>query len=195
MWSAPTDTGGGDTLYPLLGYEVTRAAGNDASFATLQVAVNISSSTLSSNTSSGLTKGVAYLFRVRALNRAGFSPYTSTLNITAATAPSAPQAFSALATTALAISISWSVPADTGTGDTSFPLSQYELQYANDILFTSNVSSAVFVASSVSAHTFTNLYKGLTFYFRVRAVSAAGFGTYANPVFALSQGFLPKFGF
>lgn len=122
----------------------------------------------------GLPKGSTLYVQVRAQNGVGWSAWSPGRQFTtAATPPSAPgpTGFSNIGPTS--VNMTWTVPADTG-GAT---ITAYEIQVAFDSGFT-QIAGAWPVSSSPIVS--TNLRPGTTYYVRIRAVNAAGSGTWST---------------
>lgn len=104
-WSAPAFTGGA----PITDYEVDYriAAGSWSTFAD-------GTSTATSTTVTGLTDGVDYEFRVRAVNKVGASADSDTVLARPASAPDAPTGLTATAGYGGVVYLEWVQPASDG---------------------------------------------------------------------------------
>jgi hypothetical protein len=165
-WTAPTNVG----TSPLTDYTVQFSSNGGGTWTTFPDAV----STTPSVTVTGLTNGVAYVFRVAALNKNGASPWSATTSpVTPAALPSAPVVSSLTAGNAV-LNVAWTTPAGNG-----FPITGYVVQYQTGST-TVNVPLGV-----VNSRTITGVVNGLPYTVRVAAVTAAGQGAFsaaAGPV-------------
>ena len=152
-WLAPLDTGG----IGLTRYEVSH---NGGSWTTVQGVLSLN------HTFNNLSYG-AHVFRVRAVNAVGASPYarTDTTIVAAATVPGAPQNFNALPGNSV-VALTWSAPASNGGA----AITEYEVSHNNGAWVT---------AQSMTSHTVNNLLPE-THHFRVRAVNSVGAGIHAS---------------
>ncbi|MEX1376185.1 MAG: fibronectin type III domain-containing protein [Eubacteriales bacterium] len=151
-WSAPSDDGGS----AVTGYEVS--SDNGTSWA--------AASSPSDHTFTGLTNGVEYFFRVRAVNIAGEGAQAST-SATPRTVPDAPENLTGTSGDS-EVALSWSAPSfDGGSAITSY-------QVSND------GGTTWITSSSSTGHTFTGLTNGTQYIFCVRAINVAGDGAQAS---------------
>ncbi|MFG1605008.1 fibronectin type III domain-containing protein [Actinoplanes sp. NPDC049265] len=118
-------------------------------------------------TVTGLSNGVAYTVRVRALNSAGAGPAGPSVTVTPATTPTAPSGLSVAAGDGQAV-LSFTAPADNG-GD---PITSYQ----------ASTDDGASWAALPADRTVTGLTNGTTYDFRVRAVNGAGPGAASSSV-------------
>lgn len=171
-WDSPTFTGGGD----ITGYTVQRSTDGGTTW------TYALSATAQSATVTGLTNGVAYVFRAAATNNYGIGPYSSaTSSVTPVGAPDSPSSLSATAANSGA-SLSWTVP--TNNGGTA--ITDYVVEYSGNAGQTWTV-----FADGTSTATSTNvsgLTNGQAYVFRVAAKNSAGtsaYTTYLTPVYPI----------
>ena len=146
-WSTPTFDGGSN----ITEYEVQ--LNNDQW---------IESSGITGHTFTGLTNGVAYDFRVRAVNAAG-SGVESSATATPRTVPDAPLEFTAIPGNAL-VTLSWSAPYNGGS-----EIIRYEVRRDN--------LAWIHLTGDTRSHTFTGLSNGSQYTFHVRAYNEAGYSS------------------
>jgi hypothetical protein len=193
-WAAPADFGAGDgRVYPLRGYQIVfqTAAGppnltstNSIVFELLDFQTKVEQ----------LQKGVLYFAHVRVQNEAievpgqfepGFGPWTAATGqcadgtarsticgrpgLLVIGSPTVPMSFSLKPVGDGLLLGSWSQPVDSGNGSSSYPLIRYELQFADDDAFTSNVET-VYVFGDVLEHR-TRHEIGVVKFTRIRAVN------------------------
>ncbi|MCL1901061.1 MAG: fibronectin type III domain-containing protein [Firmicutes bacterium] len=143
-WSAPLDDGGSE----ILGYEVS--SDNGATWVT-------------ADSGSGhifsLADGISYIFKVRALNAAGYGA----AEMTALRTPSAPQ-YLAAGIGHRKVMLSWEAPVDNGGS----AILRYEVS--------SDGGDNWMPAQNSFSHNFTGLDFEAEYTFMVRAVNIAGFG-------------------
>jgi hypothetical protein len=143
-------------------------------------------STATSTTVTGLTNGVAYVFRVAAVNAIGDGPFSTQSDplTPMATAPETPANVEAAAGNAQ-VALTWEAPDSGGSA-----ITDYVIEWSADggttwETFDDGVSTAV-------AATVTGLTNGTEYRFRISAVNAIGTGTASAPVAATPQD-LPPF--
>ena len=168
-WDPPSYNGGST----ILSYTIENSTNGGMTYSVFALGV----STLT-YTAPNLNKGVAYHFRVRAVNAYGTgAPSNSLFETIAPTIPGAPT-LQTISTTDTNISITWAAPSDNG----GFPSLNYTIE--NSI---QNESAYSVFAMGVTTLTYTvpNLNKGVTYYFRIRAVNNIGTGTPSNSLFEI----------
>jgi len=165
-WTAPTNVG----TSPLTDYTIQFSSTGGATWTTFPDGV----STATSATVTGLTNGVAYVFRVAAVNKNGASPWSATTApVTPLGLPAQPVVTSLTAGNAV-LNVSWTTPSGNG-----LPITGYVVQYQTGAT-TVNVPLGV-----VNSTTVTGVVNGQAYTVRVAAVTAAGQGPFspaADPV-------------
>lgn len=122
----------------------------------------------------GLPKGTTLYVRVRALNGVGWSAWSASRTFTTATTPpSSPGPAGVSNVGPTSANVTFTAPADTG-GAT---ITSYEIQRAADAAFTTNLTST---SVSVPTGSLTGLLPGSTYYLHMRAVNAAGPGSWST---------------
>ena len=154
-WTAPMSTGGSAITDYRVDYKVSSSA--------TWVTFSDGTSSATGATITGLTSGVLYDFRVAAVNAAGTSEFTSTVNVT--TVPGNSQ-----------VTVSWTAPTFTG-GEV---LDRYELEYR---LSTDTTWTVVLSGTSTSA-VVTGLVNGSSYDFRVITYTSTSTSSYSSLVSA-----------
>jgi len=189
-WTLPSDTGVGDQTRPLTSVQVDRTFGfenmscttNCASCTdsciTSQLGACCTESLAASSTSVTVTGVPAsetrYYFRVRTGNDVGFGEASNTTNEQGVSLPSIPTSLAVVYPTALAITFTWAIPADTGVGSCSTdcrPILTYSITVTDD---TGTVALSETVASSVFTRTVNSLSHQRTYTIAVRSSNSAG---------------------
>ncbi len=146
-----------------------------------------------SHTVTGLTNGVTYRFRVRAVNRLGAGAASGATNaVTPVSTPSAPSKPVATAGDG-SVALSWTPGSDGGSPITKW---QYVKQ-AGDGDFETVWTDICVTAMEPdcpdrTSHTVTGLTNGVTYRFRVRAVNALGAGAASEATDALTPAAKPS---
>lgn len=167
-WSAPSNNGASITNY---GWQVA----TDSGFSNV---VKSGTGNVLTTDITGLDPNTNYYARVRAYNSVGWSSYSSgKLFKTSATTATAPVTLSVSSIAHTYATATWTAPSDDG-GST---VTSYEIQVATNSSFTQNVKS---LTSSTLSKYINNLYAGMTWYIRVRAVNAAGTGAWKTSSFS-----------
>ncbi len=161
-WTNPTSPGGSAITGYLVQYSVDDGA-------TWLPSVGVSASA-SPATVSGLILGTRYVFRVGAENANGVT-WSLASQPLIPLGPAAAPAITGISAADGSLSLSWSVPSDTGGG----PIIDYRIEYSGD----GGASWADHPhASSLATHgTVTGLRNGIPYLARVSAVTAYGAGT------------------
>ena len=128
--------------------------------------------TSTSYSSTGLTAGVQYYYRVKAVNAYGSSAWSSTAS--AKTTVPAPTSISATANSTTQITANWS-PVSVATS--------YDMDYSTSSTFASGVST---INTAVTSQAVTGLTPNVTYYFRVRAKQNTDTSTNSSTASALT---------
>ena len=177
-WTIPNDNGS-----PITHYEYRqRVDEDDASWNPDWTTIPSSDAQTTSYTIAGLTNGITYRFRVRAVNEAGASGAART-KATPATTPDPPGSLSATLGDEQ-VTLAWTAPADNGS-----PITHYEYRQRideDDASWNPDWTTIPSSDAQTTSYTIAGLTNGTTYRFRVRAVNAVGEGeaarTKATPV-------------
>jgi fibronectin type 3 domain-containing protein len=131
-------------------------------------------------TDSNLTEGTAYFYRVRAINLAGNSAYTSESTVTTLT-PAPPFGLLATATSATSINLSWSDGSNVETG----------FQIERSFISGSGFSSVATAVTDATAHLDDNLAPNTTYFYRIRAIASSGSSPYTLEASATTPQSIP----
>jgi hypothetical protein len=153
-WTAPADGGG-----TITSYEYQQDGG----------AWTTTGGTTTSYTVTGLTNGIEYSFKVRAVNAIGVGAASNANTATPAAATAVPGAPTSLSATPGdgQVILSWTAPADGGGA-----ITRYEYQQGNGAWTTTG--------GTTTSYTVTGLTNGIEYSFKVRAVNAIGEGAASN---------------
>lgn len=164
-WTAPVSNGGSAITDYIVEYKLT-------SEPTTWTTFSDGTSTTTSTTVTGLTNGLSYDFRVKAVNLIGNSDPSSTDTETpvAPTAPGAPTSLSGIAGNSQ-VSLSWTAPASNGGSSITDYLVEYKLNSSGAWSTFSDGTSTNTTA------TVTSLTDDLLYNFRVSAINAIGTST------------------
>jgi len=173
-WALPLSNGGS----PVTGYNVyiSTAPGSRGT--------ELTSTTGTTYTATGLSNGTKYYFRVTAVNALGEGPASAQVAVTpglaplppaSVTSPGAPFALMAGAASGQ-VSLSWTAPSVTGGS----PVTGYNV-YMSTVPGAGGARIASVTATNYTANGLTN---GRTYYFEVTAVNAAGEGPASTQVSA-----------
>lgn len=163
-WSAPSSDGG----VPIVRYEFQRNQSSTAGPTWLNLGL------VFSNTSSGMTPGTTYYFRVRAVNSSGLEGAFSTVILTMPTlsVPGIPGNFSGFSSTdGTSITLSWTAPNNGGSSITSYEFQRNQSATAGPTWI--NIGNTTSWISSGTT-------PGTLYYFRIRAINAIGTGSFAT---------------
>jgi fibronectin type 3 domain-containing protein len=158
-WTAPSDGGAA-----ISGYVVRRgtASGAEATYTTLGA--------VTSYADTAVTPGVAYFYQVQAVNTVGTGAASTERTATPFTTAAAP---TLSATTGKnQVSLGWTVPNSGGTSITGYQI--YRSTTSGNEVLVQTISTGTSYIDSVPG--------GVTYYYRVAAVTAAGAGTLSKEV-------------
>ncbi|MFC3504444.1 fibronectin type III domain-containing protein [Micromonospora krabiensis] len=164
-WSTPSNVGAGLERRQLL-------VADRSDFYNLNgpYVINDISTWGTSYSATGLPKGKTLYAMVRAINDAGYGPWSGTATFTVGTtAPSAPGTPAASGITGSSMTISWGAPGDNGGAS----ISGYELQRADDPSFATGLVTTSLPSGSTSLQV-TGLKHTWRYHYRVRATNTAG---------------------
>jgi len=151
-WALPSSIGGGNiTSYTLKRGATTIYTGPNTSF-----------------NDTGLSFATNYSYTVLATNSIGNGPTASVSRTTLANVPSAPQSFTATATSSSAITLSWSAPSSNGGAS----ISSYTVRRNGSIIYTTYPPNTSFSDSGLAGST--------TYSYTVAANNSAGEGPTAS---------------
>ena len=175
-WTAPVSNGGSAITDYIIEYSIN----NGSSWLSYSDTV----STATSLTTTGVTNGVAHIYRVAARNAVGTGSFsTSSATQIAFTVPNAPTSVSA-STGARQSTVTWTAPASNGGS----AITGYAVRFS---VVNSNVwSTATLTGSTLTSFTQTGLTPTTSYIFQVAAINAAGQGAWsANSSSVLIQDF------
>jgi lysophospholipase L1-like esterase len=161
------DNAGNETAFAI--ERKTGASGTYAQIAT--VAANVTS-----YQNSGLASGTTYVYRVRASNSYGSSPYSSeasaTVPTSTGTAPSAPSGLTATAAAGGIVTLSW---VDNAGNETAFAIERKTGA-------SGTYAQIATVAANVTSYQNSGLASATTYVYRVRASNSYGSSSYTSEV-------------
>ncbi len=171
-WAAPASDGGS----PVSGYNVYQGTSPGKETGT---PVNGSPVTATSYPVTGLTNGITYYFTVVAVNAAGPGPPSNEASAVPVTVPGAPAGLAAVPGNGQ-VTLSWAAPASDGGS----PVSGYNVYQGTS---PGKETGTPVNGSPVTATSYpvTGLTNGITYYFTVVAVNAAGPGPPSNEASAV----------
>ena len=162
------------------GFQIDQAtnSGFTQNLTTVTVGANVTT-----YAATGLSAGTTYYYQVRAINAIGSSADSSPASATTlGNVPTAPSGLTATADSSSAIDLSWTNNASNQTG--------FQIDQATSSDFTQNLTT-VTVGANVTTYAATGLSAGTTYYYRVRAVDAAGDSANSSPASATTQATVP----
>ena len=173
-WVPPLSNGGS----PVTGYNVYMSTSPGSR------GTELTTTTGTSYTATGLLNGTKYYFRVTAVNTLGEGPASAQVAVTPGLAPppSSPVAPPGPPTALMAgaasgqVSLSWAPPSATGGS----PVTGYRVYMST----TPGAGGARIASVTATGYTATGLANGTTYYFEVTAVNAAGEGPASTQVSA-----------
>jgi len=138
-------------------------------------------------TMSGLQPGTNYWVRVLSQNASGNSSWVTVSSSTLVGPPGAPTGLSPANITPTAMDVSWTAPSNVGGPNGG--LTGWQLDYSLDSSFASGVTTITDSGTWAATTHLSGLLPGNTYYIRVRAESAGGYGPNSA---TLSQTTLPS---
>jgi titin len=162
-WLAPSNNGGA----PIDKYRVQRALSPSGPW------TDVALPTTLSYTNTGLMNGTKYYFRIRAHNSAGWSPWSTVVSATPKTVPAAPYAPNTTPGNRNVV-VTWLKP----TIDGGAAIDKYAVQTA----FGPNGPWFDLGFPTTTIYTAGWLTNGTTYYYRIRAHNAAGWGPWSTVV-------------
>ena len=172
-WTAPDNTGGS----AITGFNVYKGKTPGGESVTPVNPSPLSAKAVS-YTATGLTNGSTYYFKVKAVNLAGASGYSSEVSASAAaiSPPSGPASLTAKAGAASA-GLTWTQPASTGGS----AITGYDVYEATSVGGETNTPvNPSPLASTTRTFSVTGLSNAVGYYFTVKAVNAVGVGAPSN---------------
>jgi titin len=164
VWTAPVSDGGAT----ITDYRVQYSSNGGTTWTRFADGT----STATSATVTGLTNGTAYVFQVRAVNAAGLGAFGQSAAVTPLPLAAAPTRLTGRAGDG-SVALAWTAPADTG----GLPIVNYVVQYSTN--YSGNVNTASWTkttSGSNQSRVTVAVPRGITYVFRVAAVTAGGEG-------------------
>jgi hypothetical protein len=172
-WVAPADGGS-----PILRYQVQQRSGSSGWLDAVEVTAPGTSVLIT-----GLTNGVEYGFRVRAVTAVGAGAWSTRVNATpTATAPTQVGPLQVTGGNRAAL-VSWSAPPDNGSAITAYRIERRQ--------GTGAWGSGVDLSSTQTRHIARGLTNGVSYEFRVRASSVLGDGPWSDPAAVVPATMVP----
>jgi fibronectin type III domain protein len=154
-WLAPASNGGS----PITAYRISYAPAGGA-----WREFNVSPR--SRYTITDLRRGTTYYLRIAAVNAAGRSPFTTSVQARTFKVPSTPRSVVTSTPGYANVALRWAAPASNGGS----PILGYTISYAR----AGGTWTSINVSASTRSRTFTGLRGGVAYYFRVAAYNAVG---------------------
>lgn len=132
--------------------------------------------TIRTGTITGLTRGTKYWIKARAKNAIGWGPFSEVTTRTIPNVPGAPTSLARSFKAPSSLTVTWVAPSSNGGAS----ITGYDVQYASDSGFTSNVKT-ISTGTGLSA-TIPDAILGATTYIRVRAKNSQGEGSYSSSI-------------
>ena len=164
-WTAPTNNGGRE----LTDYSVEFST-DGINWNTF----NDGTSTTTSATITGLSRGTTYQVRIKAVNPEGSSAATTLASLIPAVKAGPITNISLTSKTANSASISWTAPTDNG----GRAITDYVIQYATEITENTVWTTVSDGVSATTSSMIGSLTRGTPFFFRVATVTAEGESSY-----------------
>jgi hypothetical protein len=163
-WLAPADDGGSDITGYTLSYTPYRGD---------EVVVDLG--LVTEYTATGLTNGLAYTSKVRAVNAEGVGPYSSSLEKTPFTTPDIPTGLAITAGDG-SLALTWTGPSSNGS-----TITNYIVSYTNK---GTSESAQVETGSGSNSYLLTGLTNGVDYQVSIQAENSAGLGSATSNVTA-----------
>jgi len=173
-WNPPISDGGST----IISYDILR----DTSPGVTSWYITVDGSMLSF-VDTGVVSGVKYYYAVRTVNAAGYSPLSNEVNATAKGTPGAPVLLSAVGGSRK-VTLTWAVPLSDGGS----PITSYQIWRGTS---PENMVFLVSVSGSATSGTDWWATPGVNYYYKVRAVNAAGPGAFSNTLNATATSSSP----
>ena len=193
-WAAPVDTGGLPILSYNLQYSSTSSTGS-----WLPTIPDTFSASTRSYRFTGLTNGTQYYFQVRANNSNGLGSYsaqTSNSTATPSITPQSPSSFTATATMASSIALSWSAP--TGLANTGGNSAIGYLIYWSEFSSTGTSIPPIYSYDTTTGstppattYTITGLTHTTLYEIQISSISCSGVGPISGPSLYLTTSSIP----
>jgi hypothetical protein len=169
-WTAPSDGGSAITSYKV--YRGT-VSGGETLLTTL--------GNVTSYSDTAVTNGTTYYYRVSAVNAVGEGAQSNEVSATPqnVAAPSAPQNLAAAAARGKGIQLTWSAPASNGGS----AITGYKIYRGT----TSGGEVLLTTVGNVTSYKDSTTSRGVTYYYKVTAVNAAGEGPASNEASATAK--------
>jgi titin len=193
-WAAPVDTGGLPILSYNLQYSSTSSTGS-----WLPTIPDTFSASTRSYRFTGLTNGTQYYFQVRANNSNGLGSYsaqTSNSTATPSITPQSPSSFTATATMASSIALSWSAP--TGLANTGGNSAIGYLIYWSEFSSTGTSIPPIYSYDTTTGstppattYTITGLTHTTLYEIQISSISCSGIGPISGPSLYVTTSSIP----
>jgi predicted transcriptional regulator/fibronectin type 3 domain-containing protein len=170
-WGRPTEDGGDPDIMYII-YSLDIYGDEIDAFTTFNTTYTLG----------GLENGESYRFKMHAVNKGGFSPYTAVITAVPMTIPQAPRSLELEVGPGL-IELTWNPPLDNG----GTPIDRYIIYRGTGGPSNTSIDE---VQHPLTSYTDTDVLPGETFYYSVTAVTAAGEGP-GTVVISVISGRLP----
>ena len=133
---------------------------------------------ISFTVTTGLTNGITYIFRVRAVNQEGGGPESNEVSITPVTIPEVPLNLSASGGDKK-VTLTWTLPSNGGS-----PITEHQYQQrqgSGAFVNWREITNSGEGGTNVISYDVPTLTNGTTYNFRVRAINAEGSGDPSEP--------------